>query len=250
MKIHLRKVLVSLLVIISFVSYALYQRFFGPQQTAVADVSPDTVADLGASETVSTTTVSQADNQSANQSETVPATSQAQKVSGNGGGDDGEYGDDEEDDDYGPQQTNQTSTGQTTTGGTSTTTAATSGSTTSTTTSSAGTATGTTTTTVAGTTAATALYKDGQYDGNAADAYYGLVQVRAIVQGGKLTDVVFLSYPNDRSQSIEINTYATPILKAEAIKVQSAKVNMVTGATNTSRAFINSLTTALSQAQL
>ncbi len=131
----------------------------------------------------------------------------------------------------------------------SSTTAA--GSTTSTATTSAGTASGSTsTTTAASTTAANALYKDGQYDGNAADAYYGLVQVRAIIQGGKLTDVVFLSYPNDRSESIKINTYATPILKAEAIKAQSAKVNMVTGATNTSRAFINSLTNALSQAQV
>jgi FMN-binding domain. len=41
-----------------------------------------------------------------------------------------------------------------------------------------------------------------------------------------------------------------PKLKAEAIKAQSAKVNIVTGATNTSRAFINSLTNALSQAQV
>ena len=87
MKIHLKKVLVSLLVIISFVSYALYQRFLGPQQTTVADGSPDTVADLGTSETVSTTTVSQADNQSASQPETVPATSQSEKVSGNIGED-------------------------------------------------------------------------------------------------------------------------------------------------------------------
>ena len=249
MKIHLKKVLVSLLVIISFVSYALYQRFLGTQQTAVADGSPDTVADLNTSETVSTTTVSQADNQSANQTETLPATDQTVTASGSGFEDDGEYEDDEEDDDYVPQQTTQASTGQTTSGSSSSTTTA--GSTTSTTTTSAGTtASGTTSTTTAGTTAANALYKDGQYDGNAADAYYGLVQVRAIIQGGKLTDVVFLSYPNDRSQSIQINTYATPILKAEAIKAQSAKVNMVTGATNTSRAFINSLTTALSQAQV
>jgi uncharacterized protein with FMN-binding domain len=96
----------------------------------------------------------------------------------------------------------------------------------------------------------TGIYKNGQYDGNTADAYYGYVQVRAIVQGGKLVDVQFLRYPNDRSYSVEVNNYAMPILKSEAIKAQSASVNIVTGATNTSRAFITSLSSALSQAQV
>jgi uncharacterized protein with FMN-binding domain len=110
------------------------------------------------------------------------------------------------------------------------------------------TTTGTTTSTT--TTVANALYKDGQYDGRIADAYYGNVQVRAIIQGGKLTDVQFLSYPNDRNQSIEINSHALPILKSEAIKAQSAQVDIVSGATNTSNAFINSLSSALSQAKV
>jgi uncharacterized protein with FMN-binding domain len=240
MKIHLKKVLVSLLVIVGFVFYAVYQRYFIAQQTAVTGAPLDTVADQNTSETVSTTTVSQA--------ETAPATNSPEITTGNViGGDDGEYGDDDEG--GGVQQTTQATSGQTTAGSTSSTTAAAAGGTTSTTTTSAGAASGSTSATTAAA-AANALYKDGQYDGNAADAYYGLVQVRAIVQGGKLTDVVFLSYPNDRSESININTYATPILKAEAIKAQSAKVNIVTGATNTSRAFINSLTNALKQAQV
>src|SRR5260370_38615779 len=49
-------------------------------------------------------------------------------------------------------------------------------------------------------------YKDGAYTGNAADAIYGNLQVKAIIQGGTLTDVQFLQYPNDRPTSIEINT--------------------------------------------
>ena len=36
----------------------------------------------------------------------------------------------------------------------------------------------------------------------------------------------------------------------EAIKAQSAKVNIVSGATNSSNAFINSLSSALSQAKV
>lgn len=91
-------------------------------------------------------------------------------------------------------------------------------------------------------------YKNGQYSGMAADAYYGYVQVRVTVADGKLTDVEFLQYPNDRQNSIEINSYAMPILRREAIQAQSAQVDVVSGATDTSYAFQQSLQSALSQA--
>ncbi|MGH7250166.1 MAG: FMN-binding protein [Minisyncoccia bacterium] len=95
-----------------------------------------------------------------------------------------------------------------------------------------------------------ATYKDGKYTGNAADAYYGYIQVEAIINGGKITDVQFLQYPNDRQNSIFINQQAMPYLKQEAIKAQSAKVDIIGGATDTSYAFIQSLTNALNQALL
>src|SRR5581483_7148043 len=47
----------------------------------------------------------------------------------------------------------------------------------------------------------TITYKDGQFTGSAADAFYGLVQVQAVISGGKLTDVKFLQTPNDRETS-------------------------------------------------
>jgi uncharacterized protein with FMN-binding domain len=97
-------------------------------------------------------------------------------------------------------------------------------------------------------TASSQNYKDGQYTGNATDAYYGMVQVRAVVSGGKITDVVFLNYPQDRRTSVLINQQAMPILKSEAITAQSASVNIVSGATDTSSAFISSLASALNQA--
>ena len=96
---------------------------------------------------------------------------------------------------------------------------------------------------------AVGLYKNGQYTGSPADAFYGTVQVKAIVSGGVITDVQFLSYPSDRSHSIEINTYAMPLLTSEAIQSQNANVNIVSGATATSDAFIQSLQSALSQAK-
>ena len=97
--------------------------------------------------------------------------------------------------------------------------------------------------------ATASLYKDGTYTGSAADALYGNIQVQAIISGGKITNVTFLQYPNDRDDSIRINQQADPELTQEAIQAQSANVDIVSGATDTSDAFIQSLTSALNQAK-
>lgn len=68
------------------------------------------------------------------------------------------------------------------------------------------------------------------------------------MSGGKITDIVFLDYPQDRGHSVEINTYAMPILKTEAIKAQDAKVDIVSGATASSEAFVSALTSVLQKA--
>ncbi len=99
------------------------------------------------------------------------------------------------------------------------------------------------------TSTSSSLYKDGTYTGSVADAQWGYIQVQAIVTNGKITNVKFLQYPSDRNRSIEINTYADPQLASEAIQAQSANVDVVTGATDSSDAFIQSLTDALSQAK-
>jgi uncharacterized protein with FMN-binding domain len=95
-----------------------------------------------------------------------------------------------------------------------------------------------------------ALYKNGSYTGSVADAHWGYIQVKAIVQNGKITDVQFLQYPNDRNRSVDINQYADPQLTSEAIQAQSANVDVISGATDSSEAFIQSLTDALSQAKV
>jgi uncharacterized protein with FMN-binding domain len=92
-------------------------------------------------------------------------------------------------------------------------------------------------------------YVDGSYTGIQADAYYGIVQVQAVISGGKLTAVNFLSYPNDRRTSQEINSQAMPMLQQEAIAAQSANVSGVSGASDTSMAFIQSLDSALAKAK-
>jgi uncharacterized protein with FMN-binding domain len=100
-----------------------------------------------------------------------------------------------------------------------------------------------------GGTATAGNYKNGTYTGTAADAVYGNIQVKATIAGGKITDVQFLQYPNDQHESVEINAEAMPQLRQEAIQAQTANVDIVSGATDTSRAFRQSLSAALSSAQ-
>ena len=80
------------------------------------------------------------------------------------------------------------------------------------------------------------------------NAYWGNVQVKAVIRGGKVSDVQFVDYPHDRRTSQRINDYALPVLKTEAIQKQSANVNIISGATLTSEAFVRSLQSALSKA--
>ncbi|EFH82610.1 FMN-binding protein [Ktedonobacter racemifer] len=108
-----------------------------------------------------------------------------------------------------------------------------------------------TSTTPASTTTSTngTQYKDGSFTGDVEDAHWGNIQVKAIIQNGKITDVQFLQFPNERNRSVVINNYADPILTNEAIQAQNANVDIVSGATDSSEAFMQSLTTALSQAK-
>ncbi len=98
-------------------------------------------------------------------------------------------------------------------------------------------------------TSGSGTYRDGTYIGSVADATWGNVQVKAVIQNGKITSVQFLQYPNDRNRSVMINSYADPQLSSEAIQAQRANVDVVTGATDSSQAFIQSLSAALSQAK-
>lgn len=95
----------------------------------------------------------------------------------------------------------------------------------------------------------TGIYKDGTYIGTRADAYYGFIEVQAIVKNGRLSDVQFLDHPSDQRESIQINSQAMPALRSEAIAAQSANVAIVSRATDSSLAFRQSLAAALAQAK-
>jgi uncharacterized protein with FMN-binding domain len=97
-------------------------------------------------------------------------------------------------------------------------------------------------------TSASSKLADGTYQGPLAEAYYGTVQVQAIVQNGQIASVRVLKYPADRNTSRYINSQALPILEQEAIQAQSGQVDIVSGATLTSEAFSQSLIGALQEA--
>lgn len=93
-----------------------------------------------------------------------------------------------------------------------------------------------------------AALKDGTYTGGSEDTPYGIVQVAAVVSGGKITDIQFLQMPFDQGHSREVTAFAEPQLKAMAISNQSAQIDFVSGATDTSIGFEHSLQAALDQA--
>ncbi len=100
------------------------------------------------------------------------------------------------------------------------------------------------------TSSGTASSSSGTFTGTAVDTRYGPVQVQVTVQGGKITAVEAIQYPSSDPHSMRVNQYAIPALVQEALQAQSAQVNTVSGATYTSEAFIQSLQSALTAANV
>jgi uncharacterized protein with FMN-binding domain len=92
-------------------------------------------------------------------------------------------------------------------------------------------------------------YTDGTYTGSVADAIYGKLQVVATVSGGMITNITWPVYPNTAGHTSQVSASALPTLEQEAIASQNANVNIVSGATQTSEAFQQSLAAALAQAK-
>ena len=93
----------------------------------------------------------------------------------------------------------------------------------------------------------TVALHDGTFVGGTYDAYYGSVQVQATIQNGSITNVSALKFPNHSGTSRAINRQALPYLLQEVVAAQNSRVNIVGGATLTSRAYMKSLRDALVQ---
>ncbi|MFF7750365.1 FMN-binding protein [Streptomyces sp. NPDC007971] len=90
----------------------------------------------------------------------------------------------------------------------------------------------------------------GTVTGNTVRTRWGPVRVRVTLKGGRLTDVTAISYPQDNPRDQEINSYALPQLRREALAAQSAQIDTVSGATYTSDGYRQSLQSALDSAGL
>lgn len=102
---------------------------------------------------------------------------------------------------------------------------------------------------VATTAVAAQRYANGTFTGPVVNAYYGLIQIQAVVDRGRLVGIKVLQYPSDRRTSIFINRQALPMLRDEVVAAQTANVDIISGATLTSEAFMVSLDGALRQAE-
>ncbi|MGW5326025.1 FMN-binding protein [Streptomyces sp. NPDC004014] len=84
--------------------------------------------------------------------------------------------------------------------------------------------------------------------GDTVQTRWGPVRVRVTIQSGRLTDVTAVTYPTENPRDQEINSYAIPQLRREALAAQSADIDMVSGATYTSTGYKQSLQSALDSA--
>lgn len=76
---------------------------------------------------------------------------------------------------------------------------------------------------------------------------WGEVQVAVTIEGGDIIDVETIALPLGDRRSSGINQRAEPVLRQQAIAIDSADVDVVSGATYTSRAYAMSLQSALDQ---
>ena len=65
----------------------------------------------------------------------------------------------------------------------------------------------------------------------------------------KIMAVSVPTYPNHTDRSVYINSQALPILKSETLQAQNASINIVSGASDSSQAFAESLQSAILKAK-
>lgn len=84
--------------------------------------------------------------------------------------------------------------------------------------------------------------------GSPYDIGYGVVQVKVVLHGNRITDVIPLQLPSG-GRSGEIASSAVPQLRGEVLSAQSANIDMVSGASYTSDGYAKSVQSALDAAR-
>ena len=77
---------------------------------------------------------------------------------------------------------------------------------------------------------------------------FGDVQVAVTLRGGRIVDVRGIKLPFDRPRSQFISQNASPVLRQEVLTAQSARIDLLSGATYTSDAWAASVQSALRRA--
>lgn len=91
---------------------------------------------------------------------------------------------------------------------------------------------------------------NGTFTGSDIPNRFGDVQVKVVISNGHIADVQSLQLPSDRARSAYISQVAGPMLRTEVITAQSARIDIVSGATYTSDSYAQSVESALQQAHL
>lgn len=97
-------------------------------------------------------------------------------------------------------------------------------------------------------TVSTGRYMDGEFIGKSSDGQWGPVQVKVVIRNGNIADVICIVFPIHRRRSAEISEWAIPMLYEEAIKAQSAEIDIISQASFTSEEYQASLASALMRA--
>ncbi|HEX6507615.1 MAG TPA: FMN-binding protein [Chloroflexota bacterium] len=86
------------------------------------------------------------------------------------------------------------------------------------------------------------------FKGPTEDTRHGPVQVSIVVRSKKIVNVKATITPNEDGRSPFLQSHAVPVLKQEVLTAQSAKIDQVSGATEFSDAYIQSLESAIKKA--
>jgi uncharacterized protein with FMN-binding domain len=84
--------------------------------------------------------------------------------------------------------------------------------------------------------------------GTVADTSYGPMQVQIVLTGQRITKVNVLQQTDNGQESSQIDAFSIPKLTSETLTVQSARIDTVSGATQTSQGYIQSLQSAIDKA--
>ncbi len=86
------------------------------------------------------------------------------------------------------------------------------------------------------------------YKGSVVDFRWGTMQVAIVTKNKKITNVKPSVYVHT-DRSVFINDQALPMLKDEVLQAQNAKIDTISGATDSSVAYIESLHSAVKKAE-